>query len=161
MVATRSNARQTHRMANKDNPGAGKRFELAVQKFLQETQNLNLKRPFAVNIGTNEKKRPHLFDLGSEEHATVVECKAHSWTAGGNSPSAKLAVWNEAMYYFSLTPNSYRKLFFVKLSLKRDVSLFKHYVGRFSHLIPVDLEIWEFNEITGHGECKYRNAHES
>lgn len=44
-------------------------------------------------------KKKHSFDLGCKDKK-IVECKSHKWTSGGNIPSAKLNVWNEAMYYF-------------------------------------------------------------
>lgn len=96
-------------MANKDNPGKGALFEATVQRFLAST-GTPVRKKFALEIGVEEVKRKHNFDLGSADPKVVVECKSHSWTEGGNAPSAKMAVWNEAMYYFSLVPDEYRKI---------------------------------------------------
>src|SRR5437879_6462595 len=102
-------------MANKDNPGKGARFVATVSRFLASQQIL-VRKEFAVEVGVGEIKRRHRFDLGSDEPKLVVECKSHSWTEGGNAPSAKMAVWNEAMYYSSLVPDDHRKMLFVLLS---------------------------------------------
>ena len=61
-------------------------------------------------------------------------------------PSAKLTVWNEAMFYFHLAPTHYRKMFFVLLHKheKRKESLAEYYLRLYAHLIPKDVEIWEF-----------------
>src|SRR2546427_12644306 len=101
-------------MANKDNPRKGALFEAAVQRFLASS-GITTKKNFTIEIGADSKKRPRKFDLGTDTPKLVVECKSHSWTEGGNAPSAKLAVWNEAMYYFSLVPADYRKILFVLL----------------------------------------------
>ena len=65
-------------------------------------------------------------------------------------PSAKLTVWNEAMYYFSLAPSSYRKIFFVLKDVcdHRRESLAEYYVRLKQHLIPSDVEVWEYCEDT-------------
>ncbi|WP_201087274.1 hypothetical protein [Serratia plymuthica] len=54
-------------------------------------------------------KKSHRFDLGCAEQKILVECKSHRWTIGNNIPSAKLTVWNEAMFYFYSAPAEYRK----------------------------------------------------
>jgi hypothetical protein len=133
-------------MANKDNPKTGALFELAVGEFLA-TQGIHVRRNFPIAIGVGTLKRPRKFDLGSDQPKIVVECKSHSWTEGGNAPSAKMATWNEAMYYFSLVPADYRKMMFVLLSRfdPESETLLTYYIRRFAHLIPEGVEIWEFD----------------
>lgn len=65
-------------------------------------------------------------------------------------PSAKLTVWNEAMYYFQVTPLGYRKIMFVlrDYSEKRNETLAEYYIRTYSHLIPKDVELWEYDEST-------------
>ncbi len=142
-------------MSNKDNPRKGALFEAAVQRFLASC-GITTKKNFTVEIGVDTKKRWHKFDLGSETPKLVVECKSHSWTEGGNAPSAKLAVWNEAMFYFSLVPD-YRKILFVLLSRFEPESetLLQYYIRRFDHLIPRGVEIWEYDEIATTAKCMY------
>lgn len=106
-------------------------------------------RNFAVPVGVDSQKKDHKFDLGSAHPPILVECKSHTWTQGGNMPSAKMTVWNEAMYYFHIAPPHYRKVFFVLKHSRRDVSLATYYLRKYSHLIPAKVEIWEYDEIEG------------
>lgn len=55
------------------------------------------------------------------------------------------------MYYFAVAPLGFRKVFFVLRdhSESRGLTLAEHYVSRYLHLIPEDVEIWEFDEETG------------
>ncbi len=112
-------------------------------------QGVSLSRDFSVPVGAGSERRKYKFDLGCDEPPLLVECKAHSWTTGGNAPNAKLKVWNEAMYYFACAPLGYRKVLFVLHDERRGESLAAHYVKRWGHLIPDDVEIWEFDPITG------------
>lgn len=108
-----------------------------------------MQKPFPVNIGLYYRdKKQHNFDLGNQD--IIVECKSHKWTASDNIPSAKLTVWNEAMYYFLISPENYRKIFFVlkSYSHKRDITLAKYYIKTYKHLIPNDVEFWEYDENT-------------
>jgi hypothetical protein len=87
----------------------------------------------------------HRFDLGSESPPVLVECKSHTWTQSGNMPSAKMTVWNEAMYYFHVAPAIYRKVLFVLKHSRRDVSLASYYLKTYGHLVPDGVEVWEFD----------------
>ncbi len=66
------------------------------------------------------------------------------------TPSAKLTVWNEAMYYFLVSPNDYRKIFFIlkDFSERRQMTLAEYYIGTYKHLIPNDVEFWEYDNVT-------------
>jgi len=59
-----------------------------------------------------------------------------------------MAEWNEAMYYFYSAPAGYRKVFFTlkDYSPTRKETLTEYYVRTYSHMIPKDVEIWEFDE---------------
>ena len=111
----------------------------------------NLKVP----VGVGGEAKLHAFDLGSEEGKIIVECKSHRWTSGGNVPSAKVTVWNEAMYYFLASPNEYRKIMFVLKDhcAKRGESLARYYLRMYSHLVPAGVELWEFDGEHGSAEC--------
>ena len=131
------------RVGSISNAHAGSEFEqLAARKLAEAglvvTQNLG------VAVGTGRVKKVHRFDLGSDNPPVIVECKSHTWTSGGNMPSAKITVWNEAMYYFSLAPSDYRKIFFVLKNVRRQESLAEYYVRLYRHLIPNDVEVWEY-----------------
>ena len=83
-----------------------------------------------------------------KEEKILVECKSHTWTKTDNMPSAKMKDWNEAMYLFHAAPDKYRKLFVVlrDFSQKRQETLAEYYIRTNGHLIPEDVEIWEFDE---------------
>ena len=97
-------------------------------------------------MGVSSKKQRQ-FDLGSDDPPYLVECKSHKWTSGGNVPSAKMTVWNESMYLFLLAPAGYQKILFVLRDFNegRGESLADYYVRNYSHLIPYDVEIWEYD----------------
>ncbi len=52
------------------------------------------------------------------------------------------------MFFFYATPSGYRKIFFVlrDFSQKRNETLAEYYIRTNIHLIPDDVEIWEYNE---------------
>ncbi len=126
------------------NAQVGRKFEDDARAFFLK-QGIALTPNFSVEVG-NRTKKPHRFDLGSENPAVIVECKSHNWTSDGNIPSAKITVWNEAMYYFSLAPEQYRKIMFVIRSVRTDVSLAEYYIKIHGHMVPAGVEIWEFTE---------------
>jgi hypothetical protein len=128
----------------------GKCFENAIQVYF-ESVKLFLEKAFHVDIGHKKIKHKHRFDLGSKNPNILVECKAHQWTVNKNTPSAKISVWNEAMYYFDLAPTGYRKWFIV-LHCQREQegeSLLGYYKRNNAHLIPPDVELFEFNLLSG------------
>ena len=129
----------------------GREFELVAQKFFA-SQGVQLQREFAVQVGYVAKKT-HRFDLGSGSPAIIVECKSYTWTAGGNSPSAKIRGMNEVMLLFSVAPPEYRKVLFVLKHLRKDVSLASHYIKNQGHLIGPGIEVWECDVQTHHAEC--------
>jgi hypothetical protein len=74
------------------NTQVGRDFEAKAQNFFTQ-RGLHLTPGMALEIGINGKKL-HNFDLGDEQKKIAVECKAHTWTEGGNVPSAKITTWN-------------------------------------------------------------------
>ena len=106
---------------------------------------------FSVPVGVGLLKKPHMFDFGSEDPPVLVECKSHRWTAGDNAPSAKLTVWNEAMYYFAIAPSGFRRIFLVlrNFSERCRLTLAEYYLHRYSHLVPDGVEFWELDDTTG------------
>jgi hypothetical protein len=53
------------------------------------------------------------------------------------------------MYYFSLAPKDYRKVFFIlkDYSIKRNETLGEYYIRTYKHLIPDDVEIMEYDMV--------------
>jgi len=134
------------RIGSTSNVQVGKEFEAKAQSIFAD-QGIFLEPDFSVLVGAGTTKKPRKFDLGSELPPLLVECKSHTWTSGGNIPSAKITVWNEAMYYFHLAAPEYRKILFVlkDFSPKRGLTLATYYVRNYAHLVPDAVEIWEYD----------------
>ena len=92
-------------------------------------------------------RKNHAFDLGFDDPRVIVECKSHTWTSGGNVPSAKMKNWAEAMFYFHMAPPDYRKIFFVERSVRPDrpESLLIYFLRTQAHMVPPDVEFWELD----------------
>ena len=58
-----------------------------------------------------------------------------------------MTIWNEAMYYFLISPKNYKKIFFIlrDFSEKRKITLAEYYIKTYKHLIPEDIEFWEYD----------------
>lgn len=108
---------------------------------------LRLTPDHRVPCGLGKLRRKHSFDLGSEDPKVIVECKSHTWTSGGNVPSAKMKNWAEAMFYSHMAPQDYRKIFFVERSVHRgrSESLLSYFLRTRAHMIPADVECWELD----------------
>jgi hypothetical protein len=146
---TEENMNNFQRVGSVSNAHVGSEFEEQAL-FYFKSKNIILNKSFILPIGIGSYKKDHVFDLGcnSSKHGKIiVECKSHTWTSGGNVPSAKLTVWNEAMYYFFLASNEYRKIFFIlkDYSVKRQETLGEYYVRTYKHLIPQNVEIMEYD----------------
>jgi len=137
------------RKGSVSNTHVGNDFEAKAQAFFTG-QGLALSRRFSIEIGVSGTK-PHNFDLGDHNAKVLVECKAHTWTEGGNVPSAKMTTWNQAMYYFHAAPSDFRKIMFVlkDYSKRRNETLAEYYIRTNPHLIPAGVEIWEYDDGQG------------
>ena len=138
------------RVGSISNAHVGREFELTAQQFFA-LQNVHLQMCHYVDVGVGPAKKSHAFDLGCPDQKVLVECKSHRWTSGHNVPSAKLTVWNEAMYYFYVAPPEYRKILFVLKDLRRGTgeSLTAYYLRTYGHLVPTGIEFWEYDESVG------------
>jgi hypothetical protein len=134
------------RVGESSNAALGAGFELLAQSVFSRA-GIHLSLCFSLPVGIHEQKKQHRFDLGSEEEKIIVECKSHTWTAGKNIPSAKLTVWNEAMFYFHIAPIEYRGVLFVirDYSESHSQSLAEYYVRIYSHMIPDRVQIAEYD----------------
>ncbi len=128
------------------NTQAGSDFESEAKTFFA-SHGITLEEHVALDIGIEGRFKQHKFDLGSTNPRIVVECKCHTWTETDNVPSAKMATWTEAMYYFYASPKGWRKVFFVlkDYSEKRQETLAAYYLRTYEHLIPSDVEFWEYD----------------
>ncbi len=96
------------RVGAPNNAYVGRRFEAKASTALKSA-GVFVPASLSLAIGVGRTKKSHTFDLGSQTPPIIVECKSHRWTAGQNVPSAKLTVWNEAMFYFSIAPPEFRR----------------------------------------------------
>lgn len=144
------------RIGATSNSQVGREFEHIAMSFFAKN-NLILQPNHKVEVGIGSRKKLHAFDLGCPIQKVIVECKSHRWTSGQNVPSAKMTVWNEAMYYFHAAPAEYRKIMFVlhHLNSARAESLLEYYIKTNNHLIPNNVEFWEYNEETGMASCVF------
>ena len=144
------------RAGSKSNTHVGAEFEHQAVRALAR-EGISVARGFSVEIGVSEVKKNHTFDLGSSEPPVLVECKSHRWTAGNNVPSAKMTVWNEAMYYFHCAPPAFRKILFVLRDQRQTTgeTLASYYVRTYGHLIPAGVEIWELDQQSGACDIVY------
>ncbi len=135
------------RKGSSSNTQVGNDFEDLVQAFFI-SQGITVKKNIPILIGINKNKKSHRFDLGNETDNLIIECKSHTWTESGNVPSAKITTWDQAMFYFLACPEGYRKVFMVlrDFSSKRNETLCEYYLRTKAHLIPDDVEIWEFDQ---------------
>ena len=134
------------RVGSISNAHVGHDFEVTAQRVLL-AKGLAVGLCHTVLLGVANQKKLHDFDLGSEKPKVLVECKSHTWTAGDKVPSAKMINWSEAMYYFSIAPNEYRKVFFVQRSIRRSTgeTLASYYRRTKFHLVPPEVEFWEYD----------------
>jgi hypothetical protein len=141
------------RIDSLSNPHVGLDFEMKAQRFFKD-QGIILHRDYKVMVGIGTEKKHHRFDLGCSEQKILVECKSHRWTTGNNVPSAKITIWNEAMYYFHTAPIDYRKIMFIlkDVNNKSGETLAEYYLRRYSHLIPTGVEFWEYDEVAALAE---------
>ncbi len=130
-----------------NNRAKGERFTDQVRDYL-ESEGYSVFPEYEVEVGINSlHKKKHRFDLGNE--SLLVECKAYDWTESRRNPSAKLATANEAMMYFGTVPGTYqKKMFFLKTEKngkRNPETLGEYYVRTYKHMIPDDVEIYEFS----------------
>ena len=137
-------------MGSVSNAHVGNDFESVALEFFAK-KKITLSRKFPVELGVSKKKKVHCFDLGTLTAKIIVECKSHRWTTGARVPSAKMAVRNEAMYYFHLAPHDYRKILFVLHDRREEEgeSLLSYYKRTYSHMIPDGVEFLEWDVVSG------------
>ncbi len=128
------------------NSHVGRDFDNHARKVLARC-GLWLMPDHKVPCGLGKVRKDHSFDLGSEDPKIIVECKSHTWTSGGNVPSAKMKNWAEAMFYFHMAPRGYRKIFCVERSVRhgQGESLVSYFLRTQAHMVPEDVEFWELD----------------
>lgn len=133
------------------NAHVGRDFESMAQAYFEQSNGIALQRGFPVLLGVGSTQKVHRFDLGSDDPPVLIECKSYHWTATGNAPSAKIIACNQAMYYFHLVPQWYRKVLFMLRSEhpSRSETLAEYYARTCGHLIPPTVSILEYDDQLG------------
>lgn len=88
--------------ANSDNTRKGKEFQFRARQALGKVFGFEFDLEVKLLIGNPPKT--HTFDLASVNRMVVAECKAYTWTEGGNVPSAKITTLREAANYLLQLP---------------------------------------------------------
>jgi len=135
------------RKGSRSNTQVGSDFVDMAKNFFA-SKKVYLDKNVPISIGLGEKRKEHIYDLGSLDKKIIVECKSHTWTESDEVPSAKMTVWNQEMYFFHLAPKGYRKIFFIikDYSKRRKQTLGQYYLRIYPHLIPSDVEFWEYDD---------------
>lgn len=135
------------RSGSQSNAEAGRALEQVAKSFFA-SQGIDLQIGHTLLLGHGARKKGRAFDLGCDRQKVLVECKSLKWRHGGNVPSAKISVLNEAMFYFHLAPEEYRKILFMLHHKcdRRGVTLAEYYLATYGHLIPSNVEFFEYDE---------------
>ena len=133
---------------NSENPRVGKTFQIAVQRWFQETLHMPFEIEKKIAIGNPAKL--HSFDIASLDGNIVIECKCYTWTESGNVPSAKMGFTNEAAFYLSFLPKETDKSIVMLKAThpRRDETLAEYYFRTNRHLL-CDIKVCEFDPNTG------------
>lgn len=122
-------------MSNSDNPRNGALFQKQVMEWFIRHRGQEFKLETKIPIGNPAKD--HKFDIVNTKERIVIECKRYTWTATGNVPSAKMGFTNEAAFYLSFLPDSYKKYIVMMRAYheKRNESLAEYYFRTYRHLL--------------------------
>ena len=82
------------------------------QKQVLEWFRIHYKVSFSLEkkISIGNPPKDHKFDIVADNDTIAIECKRYTWTETGNVPSAKMGFTNEAAFYLSFLPDSYKKI---------------------------------------------------
>jgi len=135
--------KEFQRVGAKSNYDVGNDFELLALDFFK-SKKIELQRKYKIELGIGKYRKLHEFDLGNNEY--LVECKTMSWTKSDIVPSAKINAFCVAMYYFSIAPPHYKKIFFAEnfFSQKRIKSVVQYFLEKYYHLIPNDVVLYDY-----------------
>jgi len=130
---------------NSENPKIGKEFEKVVKEWAELYYDCEFEPENPVEIGNPPK--PHKFDLVSKDESIVIECKCYTWTEGGNVPSAKLAMLDEAILYLRSISFPTNKIIAMRYSWneKKQKSLATYFCEKKGHLLG-DISVWELDD---------------
>lgn len=134
-------------MSNKDNPSIGAGFQNEVKEWFVRNYGGEFEVEIKMPIGSPPKD--HKFDIVEEKLKIAIECKCIKWTDSGNVPSAKMAAVNEAAFYLSFLPSTYKKFIVIRYCYhqKRGETLAQYYYRTYRHLLN-DIKVAEYKSET-------------
>lgn len=126
------------------NAGRGSAFQLRAQAAVSKLLAVALHLEVAVPVGNPPKL--HTFDLGSPDRSWIGEVKAFTWTASGNTPSAKITTLREAAQYLRLLPEATRTVIVLMEDLHpRTAESLAHYFARLNDHLLGPVAIFELS----------------
>ncbi len=143
-----SGIEETHHYSNSENPTIGALFQEQVKDWF--TKMYNEKFEMEVKIPIGQPLKDHKFDIVCKERNIAIECKRYTWTESGNVPSAKLRGINEAAFFLSFLPDSYKKFIVIvkAYNSKKKIYLADYYHKTYKHLLG-DITIAEYDPESG------------
>lgn len=120
---------------NRTNVSRGVAFSSEAKRVLSRDLGIELDEEVPLSIG--DPPKAHRFDLASRDGRVAVECKAYTWTASGNVPSAKITTTREALLYLQWLPAAWSKAIAMMRSTrsKNPESLAEYFVRLNRHLL--------------------------
>ena len=120
---------------NSENPIKGAEFQKQVKNWFQRMYDGEFELEYKIPIG--EPAKDHKFDIVCKKHNIVIECKRYTWTESGNVPSAKMGFVNEAAFFLSFLPDSYKKFIVLIRSYNniKQTFLADYYYKTYRHLL--------------------------
>ena len=142
------------------NPEKGLNFRKAAQSILERELHVPLLSEVALEIGKPPKE--HRFDLVSEDHTWVLECKNLGWRANGGVPQAKITSISEAATCLCLVDHPCRLAIVMnRASHSRQRETLAEYYARLHRhqlrevaLIEVDTDSGRVRWLVGHRPSK-------
>lgn len=117
------------------NVAVGKAFCDEVRVALSALLRMPLSEELPIGVGSPPK--PHRFDLGNRSAKVAIECKAFTWTKGGNMPSAKITIAREAILFLQWLPDDWTRILAMSRSIRptHTESLAEYFARLNDHLL--------------------------
>ena len=130
-----------------NNVQKGEQFKILTAKLLSEYFEADYRLEIPFSLGNTLKQ--HKVDIAFPDKKIIVECKAYTYTASGNNPSAKISTFIEAVNYMNKLPLGYVKI----IALKRATHPSKReslaeYIVRTKKVMLGDVHVVEVDENT-------------
>jgi hypothetical protein len=135
------------------NTEKGRRFQEACKVALEQALGCCFETEVRISA---PGLKTHKFDLATPRRDILVECKAFTWTRGGNVPSAKITHLREAVGHLRQMPGARTLYLVIKKGLhpKRGETLAAYFV-KLNKEILGQVTVLELTESGGELNCVY------